>query len=85
MTTKRECKEQRSEAAIGCLFGVLQEMQRTDPVYFAEFDDANVDTTPRATLIDLMVRAPNEQVRFFLFGKLSSRIAICHITGRPFV
>lgn len=74
----------REAAIINPMLAALQDLQRTDPVYFARFEDADPDVALRAELIDLMACAPNEQVRFFLLGKLSARIAMACITGREF-
>lgn len=71
-------------AVINQMMTCLQNLQRSAPLYFAELEDANLDIAPLPILVDLMARAPTEEMRFYIFGKLSVRVALASITGRQF-
>lgn len=58
---------------------------RTNPEFFAHFEDTELDTASRADLVDLMARAPNDQVKFFIFGKYSARLALAGASGTAFL
>lgn len=74
MTTARAG---RNEAAvIAALFAQLGKLQRTNSAYFARLEDSNVDIARRADLMDLMVAAPNDKIKFFLLGKLTMRVGL---------
>jgi hypothetical protein len=64
------------------MFATLADIHRTAPAYFAELECADLETGSRATLVDLMARAPTDQLKFFLLGKLSMRLSIQILTGR---
>lgn len=66
------------------LFADIASLKDTHPDYFAYFDDVDPDTATREELLDLMTSAPNERVKYFLFGKYSMRLTIASVTGREF-
>lgn len=72
------------ETMVREMFGVIEELRSTNPDYYAYFEDVDPDTAPRADLVQLMHAAPNDAVKFFLFGKFMMRMAISQITGREF-
>lgn len=67
------------------MFGHIEGLRDTHPEFFAYLEDVDPDTAPRAELVDLMNSAPNEQVKFYLFGKFTMRLVIASVTGREFV
>jgi len=75
----------RETSVVTNLFAQLADVQRTAPEYFAYFEDADPDTAGRAELVELMVNAPNDQLKYFLFGKFTSRLALAAATGREFL
>lgn len=75
----------RETSVINHLIAQLADVQRTAPDYFAYFDDVDLDTATRDELLDLMKNAPNEQLKYFLFGRYSARVALAVATGRDFV
>lgn len=58
------------------MFTTLEDLRMSNPEYFSHFEDVDLDTAPRAALIDLMDTAPNDQVKFFLFGKFTARLSL---------
>lgn len=73
-----------SDVVMGCISG-LSDMRKQYPEWFAEYDDSAVDTAAdRSTIEAFMRTAPNEALRYMLFGKLVLRTQIAAITERPF-
>jgi hypothetical protein len=66
------------------MFSEIETLKETHPEFFAYFEDVDPDTAPRAELVDLMASAPNDQVKFFLFGKFTMRLTLAAVTGREF-
>lgn len=63
----------------------LTDLERQYPEWFAEYEDAAVDTAAdRAQIESLMATAPDEALRMMLFGKLVMRTQIAAITERAF-
>lgn len=76
--------ETLEERIIKPLFSEISSLKESHPEYFAYFDDMDPDTSPRAELVDLIASAPNDKVKFFLFGKFMMRLTIASVTGREF-
>lgn len=66
------------------MFSALRALQDSDPEYCADLEEADVDSAPRQVILDLIDRAPTEQVRFYLFGKFTMREYFSSVTGRAF-
>lgn len=74
----------KEDELVKSMFAEIQKLRDSHPDYFAWFEDVDPDTASRSDLTDLMVSAPTEQVKFFLFGKFSMRLMIATVTGREF-
>lgn len=61
-------------AIVTSMLAQLRALETTHPDYSAQLDDSNVDIAPCADLLNLIVDAPNEQVKFFLLGKLTMHV-----------
>lgn len=66
------------------MFSVLRALQESHPEFCADLEDADVDSASRQVVLDLIDRAPNEQIRFYLFGKFTMREYFASVTGRAF-
>lgn len=78
MTTQSDYED----SILKTMFAEIEGLRETHPEYFAYFEDVDPDTAPRAELVDLMASAPNAQVKYFLFGKYTARLAQATATGR---
>lgn len=76
---------EREASVVKNLFTQLADVQRTAPDYYAHFDDVDSDTATRKELLELMNSAPNECVKYVLFGKYSMRMSLAAAIGRDFV
>lgn len=63
----------------------IEDLRRTHPEFFAYFEDTELDTASRAELVDLMASAPDDKVRFYIFGKYNARLSLAGATGRAFL
>lgn len=59
-------------------------VRATHPDWFDFFEDHDPDTCDRATLQQLIETAPTDYARGLCAGKLSLRIQLALVTGRPF-
>lgn len=67
---------------ISHLFGVLGDIERTNATWFRQFDDLNIDTASQSEIEEILISAPTESSRFYIFGILSMRVALANVTGR---
>ena len=70
-----------TNAIVSQLFSSLENIGRQHPEYWALFEDTDVDSAS-SDLLNLINTAPAEQIRYFLLGKLTTRLQIAAITGR---
>lgn len=82
MNNHKEHTSGHEDALARKMFAALGSLRITHPVYFARFDDAAVDTASRAELFNLLQTAPTDNVKFFIFGKLCTQIALASIAER---
>ncbi|MDP2371286.1 hypothetical protein [Rhodoferax sp.] len=55
-----------------------------DPTWLERFDDAQLPTADRSTIVDLLQTAPDDFARGLLYGQLLARLELAQATGRPF-
>ena len=82
MNIHKEHTSGHEEALVTKMFAALDSLRRTHPDYFERFDDAAIDTASRAELFNLMQSAPSDNVKFFIFGKHCTHIALGSIAER---
>jgi hypothetical protein len=68
----------------GELLDRLELCRDLDPDWYAQFEDTDVEICDRASIVHLMLTAPNHEAKLFLFGKYQFRLAIAAITDRGF-
>jgi hypothetical protein len=66
------------------LLDLLEQARELNADWWAAFEDTDVETCDRATLVGLMQDAPTDGAKLFLFGKYQFRLAIAAITERGF-
>lgn len=80
-----QATREREAAVVKKMLAEIENLSRTDPEWFAHFDHIELDAASRADLVELMVNAPTDSARFFLFGRYNARVALAAVTGRAFV
>lgn len=70
---------------ISQMLAQIGDLSRTHPNYFNLFEDTCLDSAPREELVKLMASAPNDLVKFYVFGRYNARVALAGATGRAFL
>lgn len=73
------------EQIVKSMLAAIGDLGRTNPEFFAHFEDTELDTATRADLVDLMVLAPNDSVKFYVFGRYTARMALAGASGTAFL
>ena len=69
------------EKIVRSMLAEIGNLGRTNPEFFAHFEDTELHTASRADLVDLMALAPNDQVKFSIFGRFTARLALAGASG----
>lgn len=65
-------------------YALMDSLRETHPDFHARIEDANPMLAHRAELIDLMQRAPTDEIYMFLYANFMVRLDIAEITEREF-
>jgi hypothetical protein len=71
-------------AVVNQLLDSLISLRSTHADYSAALDDTDPDFSTRSELLSLIEAAPTPEIKYFLFGKLTSRISLAAMNGRRF-
>ena len=70
---------------VNTMLSAIGDLGRTNAEFFAQFEDTDLDTASRADLVDLMALAPNDSVKFYVFGRYTARMALAGASGTAFL
>jgi hypothetical protein len=70
---------------IATLSSQITSLRDTHPDWYWKMDECDPDVCTRSELLDLIITAPNDLVRQYLYGKFTWRTNLSQMTGWPFV
>lgn len=62
----------------------LTQLSEQYPDWFFLHDHVDPETCPREDLMELLIKAPVPSLRWYVFGKLGTRIVMSSHSGSPF-